>query len=328
MRGEEFLFDALFDMYEYYLELQGVSQEDFDSMFFDEEGNEISEEDYLKEKAEEVLCEDVIDSVYCSIIEDGLPKEVDKDYFINLLFSKYYLYNYKPNDPVIKYFNNTDAQDIYTLFIENYDFGIAVIKSYFCTLVEPEICDENRKSIYENQDEEHLLRFEKKLSYTNIVILNDLLRNVICNLYNHFISNGCDDITALNNTWAYFTSNFDPLGELDNMGIDFNSKKAYKRYMLGLVFADVYEDACNKSIIDSENFEDTLADVTSILGVSFSQIVIPREEGVRNRILKHFILLQDEREKRKANRKKTYEDGRVETLKKVNPAYKLDELTF
>ena len=49
---------------------------------------------------------------------------------------------------------------------------------------------------------------------------------------------------------------------------------------------------------------------------------------MRNRILKHFIVLQDEMDKRKDNRKKTYQDNRIEILKKANPMYKLDELTF
>ena len=112
------------------------------------------------------------------------------------------------------------------------------------------------------------------------------------------------------------------------MGVDQESKNVYKRYMLGLIYADVYEDACNSSLIDSENMLDRLADTVSVVGLSFGYIGIPKEENVRNRILKHFIVLQDEMDKRKDNRKKTYQDNRIEILKKANPMYKLDELTF
>lgn len=325
---EKFLMDILFDMYEAYLECQGILENDFDALFWDENGYEISEEDYLKEHFDEVLSEEIIDAVYCQIIEDGLPKEYNFKEFINLLLSRYYLYRYNSDDTVIRYLKKTNLDDIIYLFKENYDFGVDLIKTYYLSLVNSKRCDDNRKIIYENHDEDTLVSFEKNSIQYQVVFLNDLLRNVICNLYNHFISNGCDDITALNLTWSYFTDNFDPLGELDQMGVDQDSKSIYKIYMLGLIFGDVYEDACNKSIIDSENEIDRFADVVAVVGLTLGRIGIPQEENVRNRILKHFIFLQDEKDKKKENRKKTYEDGRIEVLKKVNPTYKLDELTF
>ena len=325
---EKFLMDILFDMYEAYLECQGILENDFDALFWDENGYEISEEDYLKEHFDEVLSEEIIDAVYCQIIEDGLPKEYNFKEFINLLLSRYYLYRYNSDDTVIRYLKKTNLDDIIYLFKENYDFGVDLIKTYYLSLVNSKRCDDNRKIIYENHDEDTLVSFEKNSIQYQVVFLNDLLRNVICNLYNHFISNGCDDITALNLTWSYFTDNFDPLGELDQMGVDQDSKSIYKIYMLGLIFGDVYEDACNKSIIDSENEMDRFADVVAVVGLTLGRIGIPQEENVRNRILKHFIFLQDEKDKKKENRKKTYEDGRIEVLKKVNPTYKLDELTF
>lgn len=325
---EKFLMDILFDMYEAYLECQGILENDFDALFWDENGYEISEEDYLKEHFDEVLSEEIIDAVYCQIIEDGLPKEYNFKEFINLLLSRYYLYRYNSDDTVIRYLKKTNLDDIIYLFKENYDFGVDLIKTYYLSLINSKRCDDNRKIIYENHDEDTLVSFEKNSIQYQVVFLNDLLRNVICNLYNHFISNGCDDITALNLTWSYFTDNFDPLGELDQMGVDQDSKSIYKIYMLGLIFGDVYEDACNKSIIDSENEIDRFADVVAVVGLTLGRIGIPQEENVRNRILKHFIFLQDEKDKKKENRKKTYEDGRIEVLKKVNPTYKLDELTF
>lgn len=325
---EKFLFDILFDMYENYLECQGVMQDDFDALFLDENGYEISDDEYLNEHFEEVLCDEVIDPIYCYIIENGLPHEYDIDIFMNVLLSKFYVYKYETNNSVIRYLKSTKLEEITTLFKENYEFGMDLIKTYYLSLIDKERCEEKRKEIYDNNDEGTLINFEKNSEVQSFIFLNDLLRNVICNLYNYYISNGCDDVTALNYTWNYFTDNFDPLGELDQMGIDHNSKNIYKIYMIGLIFADVYEDAYNNSIIDSENYIDRFADVTAIVGLTFGMIGIPQEENVRNRILKHFILLQDEIEKKHQNRKKTYEDDRIEILKKVNPAYKLDELTF
>ena len=328
MVTEQFLMDILFDMYEAYLECQGTLQNDFDALFWDENGYEISEDDYLKAHFDEVLCDEVVDAVYCQIVEDGLPEECNLDKFMNLLLSKYYVYRYNANDSVIRYIKSTKLEDIIRLFKENYDFGIDLIRTYYLSLVDNHRCELNRKVIYDNNDEDKLVEFEKNSENYKLVFLNDLLRDVICNLYNHFISNGCDDVTALSNTWAYFTDNFDPLGELDQMGVDQDTKDVYKIYMLGLILADVYEDACNDSIIDSENPIDRFADTVAIVGLTLGKIGIPKEENVRNRLLKHFILLQDERDKKYKNRKKTYEDGRIEILKKVNPTYKLDELTF
>lgn len=161
-----------------------------------------------------------------------------------------------------------------------------------------------------------------------ICLINQLLRDVICNLYNYYISTGCPDIEALNLTWNYFLKNFDPLGELDKMGFDSGSKEWYKHYMLSLIYADLYEDVTNTSIIQSDNYDDRLADVLPLVMVQLGTLSIPQEEGVRNRMLKHFILLQDEKEKMNSNRKKTYSDNRINVLKKINPMYFLDELNI
>lgn len=326
MQVDSFLLDLLFDMYEAYCFANGVNKKEYDSWFIKDGGIVVDEVDFLINHSNDVLCDEVINAVYEQICEAGLPNELDKDSFVAMIANKYYLYNYDNNNSVIKYLNSASVNEIFELFKTDQEFGIDLIKAYFQSIVHNTWCEEQRKRIYENHDEEYLLRYEKITTASSIIFLNDLLRTIICNLYNHFIANGHDDIPALNCTWAFFTQNFDPLGELDKLGLDVESKNYYKQYMLGLIYADVYEDACNTSIIDSD--ADRFCDVTALLAIAFGNISIPREEGVRNRILKHFILLQDEREKRKENRRKTYEDGRIDVLKKVNPVYKLDELTF
>ena len=139
MMVEEFLFDILFDMYEAYLECQGMSQNEYDSMFFDENGYEIEEKEYLLEHRSDVLCDEVIDAVYTLIIEDGLPNEYNFNNFINLLLSRYYLYRYNPDDTVIRYIKKTDIEDIIRLFKENYDFGMDLLRNYYLTLIDKEI---------------------------------------------------------------------------------------------------------------------------------------------------------------------------------------------
>ena len=93
-------------------------------------------------------------------------------------------------------------------------------------------------------------------------------------------------------TWMYFFANTDPIGELDKLGLDERAKAFYKSYALGLIFADLFEDECNESIIKSTCPEDHAANITPLLAVRMGSIMIPSDESVRNRLLKHFILLQ------------------------------------
>ena len=129
-------------------------------------------------------------------------------------------------------------------------------------------------------------------------------------------------------TWMYFFQDTDPLGELDKMGIDFTTKMFYKKYALGLIFADLYEDVCNESIIQSEYMADRAAQFAPLIAMELGAIAIPADEGTRNIVLKHFILLQDEKDKMEKNREKTHKDGRIKELKKFNPLYRLDEMKF
>ena len=49
---------------------------------------------------------------------------------------------------------------------------------------------------------------------------------------------------------------------------------------------------------------------------------------VRNRMMKHFLLLHYEKEKRIENRRATLKEGRGEVLKKVHPGHILDTIDF
>ena len=98
-----------------------------------------------------------------------------------------------------------------------------------------------------------------------------------------------------------------------------------KRYSLSLIYADLYEHAMNQKMSHSENEKENIASFLPILIVSFSMQVIPNDVEVRNRLLKHFILLQDDKEQMKDNRINTYKNEKFITLSKYNPYFTGDE---
>lgn len=329
MDVEKFLIEHIVDSYYQYSEVvENKSEEEIDELFIDDDGEELSDKEFLTTYSEDVFTDEIFDSLYTTIIDLSEVGEIDINKVVAFLASKYYIFNYSTAPSVVGYLRNTSIEEITNLFKEIYEFGLDMVRSYFKSLINTEVMKNNRQAIYENNDQDKLLEFEKVNEFIKIQSINHILRDVIVDIYNHFISNGCYDIEALNNTWMFFIKDFDPVGELENYGMDFKTKQLYKRYLLGLIYGDLYEDVCNDSIIDSNNFEDKMADVIPILSVRMGMITIPAEEGIRNRLLKHFILLQTEKKKLSENRKKTYSDGRIKELKKVNPLYPLDELTF
>ncbi len=329
MTIEGYLVENLIDIYAKYCEYaENMSEEEFDALFDLENGEKMSDLDFLLENSEDVLNEEVIEELYCYLIDPSAEKEYTIEQLVNFLAGKYYIFNYDEESSVIKFLKNSSIQDIINLFIENISFGTDMVESYFKSLCNKEKCNENRQTILENGDADTLARFETANNNCEIITLNNLLRKIVYNLYNHYICNGCGDVEALSLTWEYFSRDFDPLGELDQMGVDITTKEKYKLYLLGLIYADLYEDVSNYSIIQSVNTEDQMANVIPILSVKMGTIAMPQDPDDRNRLLKHFILLQDDKEKMKANRQKTKDEGRIKELKKVNPFYLLDELTF
>ena len=328
MDFNKYLLENLLDCYEKYCSFaREMSDEDIDAMYFDVEGNEISDEDFFFEHSDDVLEEEVIDALYTFICDMGTQHEIDLDRIVSFLCARYIIHHYSTST-VTNYLRATDIKDIVDLFVNNINFGMALIKDHFDAMLNQEQYNKNFKVAQENKDDIALNKFAVKAYYEKIQTLNNLLRGVICNIYDHYISCGCEDVEALNMTWMYFFQGTDPLGELDKMGIDNDTKFFYRQYSLGLIFADLYEDVCNDSIIQSENMEDRAAQIAPLLAMRIGAITLPADEGTRNRLLKHFILLQEEKEKMASNRKKTYQEGRVKELKKFNPLYKLDEMKF
>lgn len=329
MDVENFLVENLIDSFYQYSEVvNNKSAEEIDELFMQDDGNELTDKEFIVEYFDDVFDDEIIDSLYGSIIDFSEIGEVDINKIVAFLASKYYVFNYVSTPSVVSYLKMTSLEDIVRLFKDNYDFGMEMLRTYFKCLVENERYDNNRKLIFEKNDHAKLLELEKENMYIKIRTINNMLRDIICDIYNHYINNGCDDIEALNNTWMFFFNDFDPIGELDQMGMDITTKTYYKSYLLCLIYGDLYEDVCNDSIINSDNYEDRMADIVPLVSAQVGAIGIPAEEGIRNRLLKHFILLQNDEEKMEKNRKRTYKDERVKELKKLNPFYKLDELKF
>lgn len=326
---QKFLIENLVDTYSNYCEcVDGMSSLEFDAQFVDENGKTISDLDFIQERYEEIFIDEVFDALYASIVDFGEVEEIDLEKIVSFLASKYYVFNYKSTPSVISYLKLCNLEDVINLFKTNCDFGMDMIKSYFYSLIDTKRYEDNRKMIYENNDQEKLLDYEKRCVVVNVSTINSILRETICNIYDYYVNLNYDDVEALRYTWMFFIQGFDPTGKIEELSDDEVTKRFYRVYALRLIYSDLYEDVCNKSIIKSENADDRMADLVPLMGIRMRIIGIHANESIRNRMLKHFILLQDEKKKMKENREKTYKEDRVKQLKKVNPFYALDELTF
>lgn len=326
MDFSKYLLENLLDVYEEYCScVEGMSTKEIDEMYYDSNGHEMSDEEFLFLHSDTLLEDEIIDALYTFICDMGNQQEIDINRIVSFLSGRYIIYHYESNI-ITNYLRASDIEDIAYLFIENINFGMELVRNHFKAIIDQKKYNNNMKTIRKNNDEVALNKFATKVYYKSIKTLNDLLRGVIAHLYDFYISSGYKDEEALNMTWLYFFQNLDPLGELDRLGIDYNTKQLYKKYALSLIYADLYEDVYNKAIIDSDNDEDKITQVVPLIAMNMGVIAIPSDEETRNRILKHFILLQDEKDKMIANRTKTYKDGRVKELKRFNPLYRLDDI--
>ena len=209
MNIQKFLIENLVDTYNSYCEcVEGISSLDFDAQFMDDDGNTISDLEFIYENYKKIFITEVFDSLYSTIVDFGNVKEIDLDKVVAFLASKYFIYNYKSAPNVVTYLKISSNQDIVELFKNNCDFGIDMIKAFFYSLIDSKRYDDNRKLIYENNDQERLLQYEKEFELVNITTINSVLRELICNIYNHYINLGYDDIEALSYTWLFFIQGF------------------------------------------------------------------------------------------------------------------------
>lgn len=330
---ENFLDEIIVDFYCKMREISdGLSKDEIDELFFDFDGKELSDKDFINEHIEGID-EVIIDEVYIFAKETCGEWDISLRTLVVFLAKKLLLFSYKNHKSnMLCYLKNTSIDKMVNLFKENDEFGRFMIASYIEVMLKS---DEYKKTKEELKNDKELynafLYFEKEETYVSVQTINEILRGVICNLYDYYILNACDEPAALNNVWAYFTNNFDTLDELDKMGANQNEKAIYKKWMLNLIYADVFESiqARKVEMVSLEDLADIFSlDVLVLYSVSSNQITIPKDKKIRNLLLKKFILLTQNQEIFKNNRKNTYATGNIEVLKKVNPTYKLDELTL
>ena len=322
MGYEDTLILLLFDMFECDCSVKGIIDEDFKKLIVDEMGIPISEKEYLIKN--KFYNNGMIACVLDSILNN--PLTYDHTDLVKELLTRYFIFNYedKSQESVLEFIRNSSFDIIFDLFENNTFFGIDLFTSYFDSIRDEKKYFINRgKVLASDRDFKILKEYDK-----NINPLNRLLKESIVKLYNNYINSGFSDIDALSYTWAYFTHNFMPDELFDEDTEDLLLEPEIKRYSLSLIYADLYEHAMNQKVSFSDNEKENIASFLPILIVSFSMQVIPNDVEVRNRLLKHFILLQDDKEQMKENRIKTYNDERCLALKKYNPYFTGDEIRY
>lgn len=330
MTIEEFLAEIFVDFLEQSMLANNEisDSEEFDAMFYDDEGEQMSDIEFVGEHCGDIADPDIVDGIYYYLIDDGCDFDFSIDKIVSHFVINYIYDNYgdKSLSTIMKYLKKADFKDIVDLFKKNEAFGKSFVTSYLDHYNDELDYEAIREEMRENDDIELIDRwFALSADYCS---LNELLRRVIVNLYDRYISTGCDEKEAYNNVWGYFIKDFDPLGELDKMGIDFASKQRLKAYLLRIIYSDLYEDICNGPIIDSINVMDKISNNLVVTMAKCNSPAIPAEPEIRNRIMHHFILLHYEKQKRIDNRRATIKEGRGPVLKKFHPGHQLDIIDF
>ena len=99
-----------------------MSEEEIDAMYINDEGNEMSDEEFFFEHYDDVLEEDVVDALYAFICDMGIQHEIDLDRIVSFLCARYVIHHYD-SSTVTNYLRVTDIKDIVNLFVENINFG-------------------------------------------------------------------------------------------------------------------------------------------------------------------------------------------------------------
>lgn len=323
MNYEEYLISLLFDYLELIYALQGVVDKDYDNLFVDDEGLPITDKEYLIRN--KFYDHDMLLNVYYTLFGKCDLFDLEPKGIIKAIVSRYFVffYNDKEKDNMIRYIRETPLDNIFVLFEENINFGIELLSGYYESIRNEKKYYINRGLVFDNDNDfQVLMKFENKYDS-----LNSFCKNTICDVYNHYISNGFDDKQALGYTWAMFTHDFLPM-TFDKEKANFIRQPHIKSLMLSLIYADLYEDALNDSIIQCDDEKERIANFLPVFIISLNIFSISGDYEIRNRMLKHFILLQDEKEKLKQNRAKTYKDDRIMSLKKYNPEFLSDEYKY
>ena len=329
MKYEVYLMETLKEQFEDYLTDKFNYDDDMlDDLYEDENGNYYeTNEDFIRAYRKDILSKPVMKYVYefitkVSIVDDSFKRKVVSFLFVHF-YTMYYFDEIKREmaTKIAKY--GVDA--IVETFFQTEKFGIEMLLTYYHDVIEQDEYEARLELIYEEENPCDLDIFFEAAFPPRVFTLNERLREIICNLYNHYIYMGCPDEEALKLTWLYFSNDVDPLNELEELGVTDEEKPNYKCYMIRLIIGDLYEDAINTPLVNTDNKKGKIAQTLPIIYSITGKIEIPQNEEVRNRMLKYFILLQEDQEKKKSNRENTYIQHKDKVLKSINPCYKLDE---
>ncbi len=332
MKYDIYLMEILKDQYEDYLiDKFDYSDDQIEALYEDENGDYFeTNEDFIRAYRKDILSKEVIKYVYDFITKVSIMDDLFKKQVISLLFIHFYTMYYfdESKKEMATKIAKFGVEAIVATFFQEEKFGIEMLLSYYHDAIEQEEYEMRLEKLYEEEKPCDLDAFFEVSFPQRIFTINEKLREIVCNLYNHYIYLGCPDEEALRLTWMYFFNDVDPLNELDELGIEDEQKEYYKRYMLRLIIGDLYEDAINKPLVNTDNKKGKIAQTLPLIYTITGKIEIPQDEEIRNRMLKYFILLQDDGEKIKSNRQNTYAQKKDSVLRTINPCYKLDELQF
>ena len=95
MDFNKYLLENLLDCYEQYCScVEEKSQDEIEAMYFDSEGQEISDEEFFFENYEDVLEDEVIDALYSFICDMGQQQEIDLNRIVSFLCGRYIVHHY------------------------------------------------------------------------------------------------------------------------------------------------------------------------------------------------------------------------------------------
>ena len=332
MNYEKYLIKILKEQYEEMVQYtRNLDDKEIEKLYRDSNGEIYpTDGDFIKAHKKELLSVEMMDAIHSFLIQVSLLEKDDMERLVAYLSEQFYIghYHIEKEKPALKFLAQADIKDIVNLFYDNDFFGRDALLAFYQNAITPEQFKTNLDKIQEDGHTDVLEKFYKITTQEKVFTLNQKLREYVCNLYYFYIDRGYSDAEALDLTWAYFRQGLDPLNQLDELGCNEEEKAAYRKYTLSLIIADMYEDFANGPLVKTDNPNGRTAQMYPVLLAALGRIRIPKVPEVRERMLKYFILLQDNPDKVKANRERTHKEQREKTLKKVNPCYILDELTF
>ncbi len=328
MEYENYLMEILKEQFRYLLiDNYNVSENEVVNIDADEKGNMFKDDIFLRKYEQQIFTDELMNYIYDFLIQ--IDEGLDINRLVAFLSSHYYINHYdnEKDKPILKALANCSIEELVKLFYENGKFGKSILSSFYSNTAHNKKYNDNKELIKEDGNYYAVDRFINLVypsDQYDIYTINQKLRRIICNIYNHYISNGYSDDDALSMTWRYFSHGIDPLNELDDICDDDYQIAYYKKYALGLIYGDLYENTANMSPIELTDYADVFAQLFPTASTIFGRSVVPQDPIVRNRMLKTFIMLQDDPERRRSNRERTFKEKRQRVLKKVNPFYILD----